>query len=308
MRIWLHIGLQKTGTTAMQAWFARKQGWLARQGVLYLRPRRDLPACGPLVLSLRDGTAAERIDAMCATVRDNPGAGDALISSEDFSCHSPALARPLIEAFHGHDLRLLVWLRRQDRLAESLYKQMIKFNGGGPSFEGWLAAGRARALDHHGLLQAWEREFPELALHPRIHPEPVEGQPGDSIAAMLIALGRPDLIPDDSAGHRANVSPRAELVGIYRGLPGMGRAVRRANRELMSRHGTALGGRGDLLAPDVAAEIMDFHAAGNEAVRARWFSDREDLFDPMPAPMVAAPMPPGIHEELALLIRNETSS
>lgn len=129
-RVWLHVGMQKTGTSAVQDWLAASEEDLLSQGLLYLRPGRGQPASGGLVRALvRDPAKADRIISGFVTRLHKAAAGDALISSEDFSCHPARLARPLIEAFDGHRIGVLIWLRRQDLFAEALVKQWVKWNG-----------------------------------------------------------------------------------------------------------------------------------------------------------------------------------
>ncbi|MGR3248914.1 MAG: hypothetical protein ACU0DH_06905 [Paracoccus sp. (in: a-proteobacteria)] len=280
-RVWLHVGMQKTGTSAVQDWLAASEEDLLSQGLLYLRPGRGQPASGGLVRALvRDPAKADRIISGFVTRLHKAAAGDALISSEDFSCHPARLARPLIEAFDGHRIGVLIWLRRQDLFAEALVKQWVKWNGSrAQDMQGFLNHYVRPLLDYDRLLQDWAGTFPNLAVIPAIYAEEAPGAPRpDSIRALLAAIGRQDVAPADAAGLRANVSPCADLVRHYATLD-QAEDVRRTNRELMRRHAMRFAGRGDLIPPGQRASIRADCLASNERLRERWFPHRKRLFD-----------------------------
>ncbi|MTH77729.1 hypothetical protein [Paracoccus aestuariivivens] len=278
-RIWLHIGMMKTGTSALQEWFAVNEKSLLQQGLLYIRVKPNLPACGPLVNALANGgpDAAAMVSAISERINESP-ADDVLISAEAFSLHSPKLAIRLVKALPEHDLRILVWLRRQDRYAEAVYKQMIKWNGQGVEL-GKALRSYSRHMDYNRLLDSWQRSFPKARLLPRIYEELDADTVPDSIASILSAMERPELVPVESAGHRRNVTPCADLISHYNSIPSsQSRALRRANRQLMNELGAAASGRGDLLSPQQARDIRDRYAESNRLVRDRWFPERENLF------------------------------
>lgn len=284
-RIWLHIGMMKTGTTAMQEWFRAQAPMLAAQGLLYVHPPRRA-ASGHLVKALAGPRPGHR-DAIAALAQRLAGEAvpDVLISAESLASQGPDFLRPLVEALAGHDLRILIWLRRQDRYAEAHYKQMVKWTGTDLDLARHLRGLEAQ-LDYATFLDRWQAAFPQARLLPQVYEEPEAATP-DSIAAMLTALGRPDLIPTDSAGIRTNRTPGADLVARYRRAKGTdGKTLRRINRQIMREFGAAAGGRGDLIPPETARALLDRHAASNAAVCARWFPGRAALFaDPTPPDM-----------------------
>lgn len=288
-RVWLHIGMMKTGTTAMQEWCRNQAPALLAAGLLYVHaPRRA--ASGHLVKAL-SGPQPGQGDAIAALARQLAAAPapDVLVSAESLAVRGPGFTRPLVAALAGHDLRILIWLRRQDRYAEALYKQVVKWRGGGPDPASFLR-GLAAQLDYAALLDQWQAAFPQAQLLPQVYEEPEAGAPTDSIAAMLGALGRPDLIPADSATIRRNRTPHAGLVARYhQAAPDEAEIMRRLNRQIMREFGEAAGGRDDLIPPEVAQALRTGHAASNAATCARWFPGRAALFaDPLPASAPAA--------------------
>lgn len=303
-RIWLHIGMMKTGTTAMQEWCRAQAPELLAQGLLYVHPPRRA-ASGHLVKALSGPRPGEgdAIAALAGQLAHSP-APDVLISAESLASRGPGFLRPLVAALEGHDLRILIWLRRQDRYAEALYKQVVKWNGGGPGFAAFLRGLEAQ-LDYAALLDRWQIAFPQAQLLPQVYDEPETGPPADSIAAMLTVLGRPDLIPADSVAIRRNRTPQAELVARYRqATAAEGEVLRRLNRQIMREFGEAASGRGDLLPAGMAEGLRSRHAESNAAVLARWFPGRAALFaDPAPAATHGADAPLRRLEELLAAAR-----
>lgn len=292
-RVWLHIGMQKTGTSAAQSWMTENAASLHTKGLLYLRPKKNLPASGALVDALvrKPEKAAALISAMLRQLENcEPDVTDALISSEDFSAFPASAFLPLMAALADQDVRVLVWLRRQDMFAESLVKQWIKWNG-------HVAANRAAVLrqavwpllNYHQMLDDWARTFPSATIVPYVYEEPSDGHPQpDSIAAVLHAVGFPHLTPEWSESYRRNVSPCAQLVEHYQTIHDHKR-LREANREFMRLHPDTFSGRGDLFSDDERRQILDYWAESNEELRQRWFPNRRMLFQPF-APSVPSAM------------------
>src|SRR5947209_14339246 len=129
-KVLLHIGYPKTATTSLQWFFARNDDALRRQaGLLYPETGRTHVAHYGLSMCLNIGvydgkvraigTAKETLDreirqSECDTV---------LISSEGFIAAKSF--DPVLEFFSGHDLYLVVYLRRHDHAFESAYSQSV---------------------------------------------------------------------------------------------------------------------------------------------------------------------------------------
>jgi hypothetical protein len=151
-RVWLHIGMPKTGTTAVQSVLYRNRGVLAQHGIYY--PDFGDPQHISLVRELANkagsnvrfpsngdcGAHARFTDLLAA---DGGGATTSIVSSENFfqrpaslPGHSGAvdeglavLARTVDEAakyFAGCDVSVVAWLRRQDLWLMSMYNETVK--------------------------------------------------------------------------------------------------------------------------------------------------------------------------------------
>ncbi|WP_045388558.1 hypothetical protein [Falsirhodobacter sp. alg1] len=277
MRIWIHIGLRKTGTTALQGWLLQNSEMLRAQGVAFLQSR---PNSGPLARALLKGSpeTGKLVEPVLKHIAAVPDTTDGILSSEDFSDLSPEQMQPLIDALAGHDIRILVTLRRQDRLAEALYKQNVKWNGGAHDVQKFLNSDSIRALDYERMLDRWAA-LPSTRLHPMLYREATETAPPDSIGALLHEIGRAELIPADAPTFRQNISPAAALVKHYQTIARTdGQALRRANRRLMAEMGEAASGRSDLFPAETLKQLRERFAESNAAVCAKWFGRQDSLF------------------------------
>lgn len=133
-KLYVHCGLHKTGTTALQAFLAAEAETLARAGVLYPRAGRPgrYPGQHNLAWQLtRDRDYDPRWGDLAAASAEIAGfAGDVVLSSEDFESLlvTPGGLEPLarLAAEGGRTLVLIVYVRHQAEYLESLYCQCLK--------------------------------------------------------------------------------------------------------------------------------------------------------------------------------------
>lgn len=138
-RLVVHIGMHKTGSSAIQHFLSRNRLLLRASGVLYpesigpdgerqpkhnalfaaISHEADFGAPHPMLGSSRDLVArmTERIRAS--------GARMAILSAEGFSGEKPAFARALAPLAGEFDVRIVVFLRRPDEWLASFHRQMI---------------------------------------------------------------------------------------------------------------------------------------------------------------------------------------
>lgn len=158
---YLHVGTGKTGSTAQQFFFARNyDAWLKR-GVLFPKSLRILDKDmleGRLAhvmiapdfllnsrgdfdvvdwtertgLKKEDGSGLEKLRSLLVSEIENTQPQKILISSENFSLE-PDLVTKVCDFLKslGLDLNLkvIVYLRRQDQFVESVTEQWIRYNG-----------------------------------------------------------------------------------------------------------------------------------------------------------------------------------
>ncbi len=171
-RLVLHIGVQKTGTSAIQKWFHDNRRALLKRGYYY-------PETGQwtdhshhhwaMVLwdAIRSGDRQPMfglVDALkteCRTVEMN-GWNSLILSSEIFeklTVHPKG--RVLLEdmfAALGAEVEIVVFLRRQDLLIESWFKQWVRdvTRRLAMTPEAFIAA-HAKFLDYAELLTQWRK-------------------------------------------------------------------------------------------------------------------------------------------------------
>lgn len=161
MTIYVHCGLHKTATTALQIALSNHTEQLRAAGFLYPFTGRVGDVGGQHNLAwqiARDRRFDKRygdINALGAEISDF--SGDVILSSEDFesSLHRPAAFAPLLEYVRqtGKDLVLVIYLRNQIAYLESLYQEMLK-HGFGEEYEVY-----ANEVIAHGNIRMHEWVF-----------------------------------------------------------------------------------------------------------------------------------------------------
>ena len=170
----LHIGVHKTGTTAIQAALADARPALAEAGVAY--PGRK-SAHHPAALSMLDRTwgwagdggrqvPAARFDTLKGQVAE--AKGRVAISSEFFCEGDDAVAQRAVEGLGGDRVHVVITLRNFGRLLPSSWQQYLKY-GLVTEYEDWLrdifglsdVKGRTPSFwkrnDHGAVVRRWAR-------------------------------------------------------------------------------------------------------------------------------------------------------
>lgn len=170
--ICLHIGVHKTGTTALQAALADARDDLAAHHVTY--PGRRLAHHGPAMAVLgrpwgwsgRGGQTTDPavFDSLARQVRRQRGR--VMISSEQFCEADDAAAARVVDGFGADRTHVVIGLRNLGRLLPSSWQQYLKY-GQTMDYQRWLArmfdpAGPGRTTptfwrrnDHAALVRRW---------------------------------------------------------------------------------------------------------------------------------------------------------
>jgi hypothetical protein len=139
----LHIGVHKTGTTALQAALADAREELAAAGVRYpgklqAQHRAALAVLGrPWGWNNRGGAVLDRahFDRLSARVAEHPGR---VIISSEFFCEAPEdIAREVIAGLGGRRVHVVVTVRNLGKLLPSSWQQYLKY-GLTTDYEAWL--------------------------------------------------------------------------------------------------------------------------------------------------------------------------
>ncbi|MEO8530838.1 MAG: hypothetical protein ABI459_06425 [Deltaproteobacteria bacterium] len=182
MKVTLHLGATKTGTSALQAHLDRARGKLAQARICYPDIGIAAHAHHLLFAAIHPNAWAMHRDQFSTDIEDRfaifrdmisaifaeaeqTGAKHIVLSSEYlWGVLSERFLIPLAAALSGHDVRLVAVLRRQDLWLEASYLQAVKF-GQRKSFADWLPEFTKTAhsgSDFAAVIAGWEK-----ALSPR---------------------------------------------------------------------------------------------------------------------------------------------
>lgn len=167
IRVVLHIGSTKTGSTYLQHWLDRNRPQLLSQGVyypevgLFRQKGRPHKTAGHAMFT---GAATQGDPRLLDHIKAAIGLSKekihtVLLSSEAYflNRHAPKLC----DYFHNFDVQMLVYLRRQDSWANSQYCEFV--SGGATvrvsdSVDDWLnKLSTKRYLSYNQMLQKWEK-------------------------------------------------------------------------------------------------------------------------------------------------------
>jgi hypothetical protein len=303
LTLYLHIGLHKTGTSTLQNVLGRHAQALAALGVLWPksgraggahhniayellgRPRFD-PSLGGLDDLLRETSDAER----------------AVVSSEDMEFLELGGVRALKARLGDRDVKVVVYLRRQDELIASTYAQQVKMGALLGPFEEYARASLyAPRFDFSQLLGRWTGVFGGEAIQAGVSMP--DAPPEALIQDFATRVGLDPVLLAGARLRRLNVSPSANSVELIRRTTRiLKRHGRKPSPEIMPAVIRAVEARvaaepelqnGKLgLPPDLYARAAGRFGAGNRAVATRYLSDPTALsYGAPPAPTRLAPGP-----------------
>jgi hypothetical protein len=212
-RVFLHIGLPKTGTTYLQRTLWENKAVLAEAGLLLpgRHRRRHLLAS----LDVRDDP---KLASRAGDVRAPWGDlvtealawhGDVLISHEFFGPASPDQARRAVESLEPAEVHVIVTAREMVGLAISRWQEYVR-NGGHRPIDGYppdrpydpADAWGWASFDLGDVLERWG----SVVEHGRIHVLPMlagGGEPGELLTRFLAVMGY-DGVPVTVSEDRVN--------------------------------------------------------------------------------------------------------
>ncbi|MFN8193579.1 MAG: hypothetical protein U0R80_04755 [Nocardioidaceae bacterium] len=166
-RVYLHIGLPKTGTTFLQTTMWHNRAALSEQGFLY--PGRDRMEHYRASQEVREARAARLgrhvgvWDRLCRKLGNWPG--DGLVSHEFFSMATPEQAEAAVAALAPAEVRVVVTVRSYVLQFPAVWQEALKMNST-LSFDQFMDAALAGSLkgawswdsqDVPAVLDRWTR-------------------------------------------------------------------------------------------------------------------------------------------------------
>ena len=221
-----------------------------------------------------------------------------LLSAEDFSAllldrEGVQNLRNMLVAY-ADTITVIVYLRRPDHHLTSLYSEKLRWGGVQPP--GLMNANvPPHAYDYYNLLDRWASVFGEKAIQPRIY-EQQQGTKFDVVEDFLkvCTLDLDIASQKNVANSNKALSFAAQVVLVE--LAGRLRVKRRANvssslwQHLVSAASAALPGKSWQPTRQEASAFVEQYADNHDAVRRRWFPERETLFSTDFSDLPAEPM------------------
>lgn len=330
----LHIGSEKTGTSTIQRFLTRNRDALARDGVIYpaatgahggsqwgfVASAHDKAWETDVGMALGIRSPEEQQRYVAGLRRDLQQEFDALpeartlvISSEHFHSrlHGPAAITGLkgFLAEWVDRVEVVLYLRRQDRVAVSLYSTKIKSGSVNPVvFPGAAQGPVPYYFDYERIYDNWQSVFGEQAVRVRLF-DPAEFAGGDLLTDFCAVAGLDmtgkQLPPAENTA--LDAAGAAFLLEVNRQLPNAADGSR--NRDRVALAQLVAGLSSGRIYPASHQQARDFYGRfeeANERLKARLFPDRtaplfDDDFSDYPESIEA--LTPRYEDAVAMAIR-----
>lgn len=298
--LFIHIGTHKTGTSALQSFLGGRADELDKKGVHYLRSGRAAgKAHHELSWGIRERHGADLAawDGVRTELKANASARQVL-SSEAFWFTDPAGVKAQLGGVE--DLRIVMYLRRQDKYLQSLYKQTVA-GGRRISFQQWREKFHFRG-DYLTVVKQWADAFGKDALE--IRPYERGGRTVDVVQDFLSLLGIDAAAEfERKAAGRNNPSPRRELMELIRAFNQLQQDVNRDKffHAIISRNKAYIRSA-DLLGYEECVAVVEEFAEGNREIAREFYKGSEPLFPEMVRFEPPVIWPPDSDEYFAMLV------
>jgi hypothetical protein len=277
--LFLHIGRDKTATSALQQFFWKNRRRLAQQGIYYIKTGLLGEAHHKLAVSFaakparwmpKVGNPSQLKDRFAKEIRRLPGR--ALVSSELFQHVQPEV---LTEYLTPRDTKVVFYARPQEEVIASQYNQTYKAVGTDESLSNFMR--RTPVLDYDGFLKPWSEVFGRSNIMVRLY-RPRHSRPSifeDILSALEV---------EDSAGfwHPPEAMNRSLSMKSLQLLKLIGTREVRDRQRFTKVVGSRLG-YVDYIQPqqyltsDQRQAIRETYRESNRTV-ARLYLGREELF------------------------------
>ena len=339
----LHIGASKTGTSSIQRVLGAQRAELARHGVLYPRspgfanhamlpaslvPVEELGHFNPAVwegMTPPARLARFRREFEAEMSGMPPDTRLVVISAEQMgglldTRERIAALRDLLAPYVG-EVKVVLYLRRQDSHFASGYVQALRVASIAPPMLPRLGPEALKHYDYATQLDDWAAVFGDAAMLPRIF-ERESMKNGDAVDDFIATAGLPLEVPPEDEDRQSNLSLSSAGIDLVRAVgehmkarPAGLTAASPIWRRFTQAVSDVLPGSGWKPSPAEAAAFLARFADVNEAVRQRWFPEREVLFagapraEPGAAPEGPAPIDTAAALDAAcVLIVRETAA
>jgi hypothetical protein len=297
-KIYIHIGLPKTGSSAVQYFCFTNRELLKKEGVFYPQTALDGIAHHFLPASINgrnfktDIPFARFIDDIFS--EEDYAAGQIiLLSSEAFHNirEGKEIAR-LKEGLQDYDVKIIVYLRRQDKWVQSAYKQSIKSHRSRSKdkIEQFCKAGHLKkTLNFSRFLFKWEKAFGFENIIVRVYEEEQmpEGLYQDFLQILNIRIDNSYYTPD-SVINPSLLPFTLNLLRLFNYLP-LGTRTHNVLVKMLLKISASLNGirflrEQTLLTPETRRDLIKSYSDANKEIAERYLK-REDgilFYEKMP--------------------------
>lgn len=205
--LYIHIGISKTGSTAIQKFLDKNSTFLEDFGLHYVKAGR-VPNGESHHLFARQSRSTDQ-ESMVALVDDikkeicGSNCNKFIISSEGFEYLTNKDVCNLRRYFSFLNLNMVVYLRYQDHAISSMYNELVKKHACSDSFVAYVKkTPRVKLLKYTALLSRWERALGRRNLLVRVF-DRNQFVGGDLIQDFLSTVGA-EVFNYDLVSHSAN--------------------------------------------------------------------------------------------------------
>lgn len=286
MSVILHIGVGKTGTTSLQHFLKIFQNKLSYQDFYLLKTgvAKESIAHHDLATSFGFGhikpvdvtTIKEKVISELSSVKDKK----IIISSENF--HSRVSAEKLENlsgCFAGHDVKIVMYMRRQDQWIDSAFRQFVQAGNQRPIDKIAEHIINTKAVDYRWQIDIWGSVFGYENVIPRVY-EKAYLQGGDTVSDFSSIIG----LELDSEMHltRFNANPslsplEAEMCRLINVVSKQKEVGRKELLEVLRCDPTIEHEQYHFMSKDQRKKIMNAFSEGNADVAQRFFKESDGV-------------------------------
>lgn len=290
--VYLHLGIHKTGTTAIQNVCMANHDKLKRAGILF-------PRSGFIRQAAVDATDTPGHRGLLRFLKEpsktplHPAGLHLLGEIEASRCNRIVISSEVLSAPHNSDavngvswlrkqgfhVKIIVYLRRQDSWLDSFYRERLKWNGAAyPETrsieEFWLAEGD-NWLNYRERIGLWRDAVGAENAVIRSYEDVQEGR--GVVVDFLDVIGVDDALLDvlqsREAVHNLSLPPSAvDLLRAFNGLPDLGRSCKHELISAIRQMELFTRSTGSLISPRLWGELESAYGEENEELRLSWLS------------------------------------
>lgn len=318
MRLIIHAGANKAGSTSLQNWFCTHRNEMQRQGVLW--PQTGLLHGAHYEISQRVGFGQSQSDLgveIALELRDalhqeaSSVEADTVVISSEYFILNRSLEK-LARFCEGFSVEVVFALRRHDYWWPSLWSQAVRTAEAPPwdrTFESYFAyqtQSKNQHFNYRNLIEKWEQCFPGAVRAIAFEPQWTRN---GIVSQFLSATWLETLdIPNVASDLALNESPSADVLALVDTIQREATITRDQKMRLISWASNLQGAAKkpwELLSGNTRCKLIAPHLA-DYAYLGKRFGDAEGMFFREPLPLddeISGPHGLPTDEALALLIR-----